>query len=69
MRVNERAELVELLSAMPAFAPGETWSLSDFPATLHLIETGRPGQVVAGDTAGDPAELAGARATWAWARC
>jgi diguanylate cyclase (GGDEF)-like protein len=57
LRVNERAELVELLSAMPSFDPGSTWSLSEFPATLHLLESGRAGQVVAGDAAGDPAEL------------
>ncbi len=57
MRVNKCDELVELLSAMPEFAPGSTWSLSEFPATAHLLATGQAGQVVAGDTAVDPAEL------------
>ena len=28
---------------------------------MNLLATGRPGQVVAGDAAGDPAELRGAR--------
>ncbi len=50
--------IVELLSAHPDNAPGESWPLEQFPATAHLIETGRVGQVVAGDALGDPAELA-----------
>jgi diguanylate cyclase (GGDEF)-like protein len=57
MRVNSDHALVELLSANPGFAPGSTWPLADFPATAHLLATGRPGQVVLGDVLGDPAEL------------
>ncbi len=50
--------IVELLSAHPGNRPGESWLLEDFPATAHLVATGRTGQVVAGDPHGDPAELA-----------
>ena len=55
---TEPDAIVELLSAHPDNAPGESWPLEDFPATAHLIATGRVGQVVAGDPLGDPAELA-----------
>jgi diguanylate cyclase (GGDEF)-like protein len=59
MRVTREPEaLVELLSAHPDNAPGETWPLADFPATAHVIDSGRIGQVVAGDPLGDPHELA-----------
>jgi diguanylate cyclase (GGDEF)-like protein len=58
MRVNADHALVELLSANPGFEPGSTWPLAAFPATAHLLETGHPGQVIAGDALGDPAELA-----------
>ena len=54
----EPAAVVELLSAHPDNAPGESWLLKDFPATAHLVATGQTGQVVAGDPLGDPAELA-----------
>jgi diguanylate cyclase (GGDEF)-like protein len=57
MRVYETSDVLELLSAHPGFAPGETWALSDYPATLHVLATGTPGQVIVGDPAGDPAEL------------
>ena len=30
------------------------WPLADFPATEHVLATAMPGQVVAGDPAGDP---------------
>jgi len=55
---SEPFAIVELLSAHPDNRPGESWPLEDFPATAHLVETGRTGQVVAGDPHGDPAELA-----------
>ena len=59
MRIlGEPAALVELLSAHPENAPGESWPLTDFPATAHVLETGRIGQVVTGDPFGDPNELA-----------
>ncbi|MBE2318406.1 EAL domain-containing protein [Solirubrobacter sp. CPCC 204708] len=37
---------------------GERWSLDDFPSTRYVLEHRIPGQVVVGDEAGDPAELA-----------
>ena len=37
---------------------GTRWSLADFPATRYVLDHRVPGQVVAGDEAGDPAELA-----------
>ena len=37
---------------------GSRWALDDYPATRYVIENRVPGQVVAGDEAGDPAELA-----------
>ena len=55
---TEPYAIVELLSAHPDNAPGESWLLEDFPATAHLVATGRTGQVVAGDPLGDPHELA-----------
>ena len=55
---TEPYAIVELLSAHPENAPGESWLLEDFPATAHLVATGRTGQVVAGDPLGDPHELA-----------
>jgi diguanylate cyclase (GGDEF)-like protein len=57
LAVSADGELVELLSEHAADAVGSSWRLSDFPATAHLIATGRLGQVVAGDPEGDPAEL------------
>jgi diguanylate cyclase (GGDEF)-like protein len=37
---------------------GTRWRLQDFPATRVLVQSGQVGQIVAGDPAGDPAELA-----------
>ena len=36
---------------------GERWPLADFPASGYVLEAGIPGQIVAGDVAGDPSEL------------
>ncbi|HEY7076367.1 MAG TPA: EAL domain-containing protein [Solirubrobacteraceae bacterium] len=58
MRVNHASGDLELLSDHDAFAAGTSWRLADFPATVHVLNTRTPGQVVAGDVAGDPAELA-----------
>ena len=38
-------------------APGERWDLAAYPATIRLLETHTPGQVVVGDTHSDPAEV------------
>jgi diguanylate cyclase (GGDEF)-like protein len=58
MRIRADDETVDLVSQHDISAVGETWLLSEFPATRHLIETGQVGQVVAGDVHGDPEELA-----------
>src|SRR5438045_2972845 len=39
-------------------APGERWELSDFPATARLLDAHVSGQVVVGDAASDPVEIA-----------
>jgi diguanylate cyclase (GGDEF)-like protein len=39
-------------------APGERWSLSDFPATERLMDAHTPGQVIVGDRESDPTEIA-----------
>jgi diguanylate cyclase (GGDEF)-like protein len=38
-------------------APGERWELRLYPATIRLLETHTPGQVVVGDLHSDPAEV------------
>jgi GAF domain-containing protein len=48
---------IELVSRNRA-ALGERWSLDEFPSTRYVLEHRIPGQVVLGDEAGDPAELA-----------
>jgi diguanylate cyclase (GGDEF)-like protein len=47
-----------LLTEHDVHGPGATWPLADFPATRHVLEHRVPGQLVAGDAASDPAELA-----------
>jgi diguanylate cyclase (GGDEF)-like protein len=47
-----------LLTEHAMHAPGDSWSLGDFPATRHVLERRVPGQLVAGDAASDKAELA-----------
>jgi diguanylate cyclase (GGDEF)-like protein len=39
-------------------SPGERWELSDYPATVRLLESRRPGQIVVGDPESDPDEVA-----------
>jgi EAL domain/GAF domain len=58
MRVDRDANRLVLLTDHADQARGESWALSDFPATEHVLEHRIPGQVVAGDPAGDRAELA-----------
>lgn len=38
-------------------APGERWELAQYPATVRLLESHTPGQIVVGDTHSDPAEV------------
>ena len=47
-----------LLSGHSFNPAGSCWPLSDFPATRYVLDQRIPGQVVVGDEAGDPAELA-----------
>ena len=58
MKIRPDGETVDLVSQHDIQEVGETWRLSEFPATKHLIDTGQVGQVVAGDAQGDAAELA-----------
>jgi diguanylate cyclase (GGDEF)-like protein len=56
--VDEAADQIVLVTDHDDFSSGDTWALADFPATRHVIDHGTPGQLVLGDAAGDPAELA-----------
>jgi hypothetical protein len=38
-------------------SPGERWELSRYPATMRLLETRTPGQIVVGDAFSDHAEV------------
>ncbi len=58
LRLDHVAGTLELLTDHLEYGRGESWRLADFPATQHVLDTRTPGQVVAGDPAGDPAELA-----------
>jgi diguanylate cyclase (GGDEF)-like protein len=58
MRVDRDANELELVSQHNTNVIGARWPLSDFPATRYVLDARIPGQVVAGDDAGDPSELA-----------
>jgi diguanylate cyclase (GGDEF)-like protein len=58
MRVDRESNELELLSGHNLHPAGSRWSLADFPATRYVLDHRVPGQVVVGDEAGDPAELA-----------
>jgi EAL domain-containing protein (putative c-di-GMP-specific phosphodiesterase class I) len=58
MAVDAATNELVLLSTHKVMPTGERWALDDFPATRYVLEHRVPGQVVAGDEAGDPAELA-----------
>src|SRR4029079_6762692 len=58
MRVDRESDELELVSVKDTNEVGARWSLNDFPATRYVLDHRVPGQVVAGDAAGDPAELA-----------
>ena len=58
MRVDRAADSLVLLSEHNGNPPGTRWPLDDFPATRYVLDHRVPGQVVVGDEAGDPAELA-----------
>ncbi len=50
-------DVLELLSDNKD-APGQIWDLAEFPATARLLDEHTPGQVVVGDPASDPTEIA-----------
>ena len=58
MQVERDTDSLVLLSAHHANPAGARWPLADFPATRYVLDSRVPGQVVVGDEAGDPAELA-----------
>jgi hypothetical protein len=57
MRVDRTLGRIILLTDHAEYGRDDWWSLADFPATEHVLEHRMPGQIVAGDDAGDPAEL------------
>ena len=58
MQVDRAADTLVLVSDHNANPCGTAWPLDDFPATRYVLDHRVPGQVVVGDAAGDPAELA-----------
>jgi GAF domain-containing protein len=58
MEIDRDADELVLHTSHNADAFGSGWPLDDYPATRYVIDNRVPGQVVAGDEAGDPAELA-----------
>jgi diguanylate cyclase (GGDEF)-like protein len=58
MRIDRETDELVLVSNNDANVVGSRWALDDFPATRYVLDHRLPGQVVAGDEAGDPAELA-----------
>ena len=58
MRVDRQTDELVLVSQNDTNVVGARWSLDDFPATRYVLDHRVPGQVVAGDEAGDQAELA-----------
>ena len=58
MRVDRDSDELVLLSDNCTNDIGTRWALADFPATRYVLDHRVPGQVVAGDEAGDESELA-----------
>ena len=57
-RVDVAAGCVVTVSNHDWLAEGDRFLLADYPSTAHVIAQQAIGQVIAGDPAGDPAELA-----------
>src|SRR5215212_11089030 len=57
-RVHAGERCVETLTTHDLTRTGERFSYDDYPTTEHVIEAQVLGQLIAGDLAGDPAELA-----------
>jgi diguanylate cyclase (GGDEF)-like protein len=56
LRVDRALGRLVLLTDHADYGRDDWWALADFPATEHVLEHRMPGQIVAGDAAGDPAE-------------
>ena len=57
LRFDEAADELVLVTHHADYPAGETWPLAAFPATRYVIDHGAPGQIVAGDSGADAAEL------------
>jgi diguanylate cyclase (GGDEF)-like protein len=57
LRVDRTLDRLILLTDHTDYGRDDWWALSDFPATEHVLTHRMPGQIVAGDVAGDPAEI------------
>ena len=57
LRVDRALGRLVLLTDHSDYGRDDWWALSDYPATEHVLTHRMPGQVVAGDSAVDPAEL------------
>jgi diguanylate cyclase (GGDEF)-like protein len=57
--VDRGAGTLEVLTDHAGHKRGTRWRLADYPATIHVLDHRVPGQVIVGDDASDPAELAG----------
>jgi GAF domain-containing protein len=56
--VDRETDELALLAVHRENPSSSHWPLREFPATRHVLDHRIPGQVVTGDAAGDPAELA-----------
>jgi diguanylate cyclase (GGDEF)-like protein len=52
---------MQLLTAHEDAPPGMRWRIAEFPATAAVLASGTPAQVIVGDAAADPAEVADLR--------
>ena len=57
-RVVPGEDCLEDLSRHGWSQPGERYRLADYPATAYVLRTRTAGQVVSGDSASDPSEVA-----------
>jgi diguanylate cyclase (GGDEF)-like protein len=57
LRVDRALGRLVLLTDHSDYGRDDWWALTDYPATEHVLTHRMPGQVVAGDSAVDPAEL------------
>ena len=57
-RIVPGEHCVEDISRHGWSVPGERYALHDYPATEHVLRTRTAGQIVVGDPASDPAEVA-----------